>query len=79
MILKRKKPYVNLLIMRIMVDLDRTVFDCPSFVYYLGNLSFGESNLDKELEYAVVDLEKSKEYANKLFFLNFMMRGRAVR
>lgn len=55
--------------MRIMVDLDRTVFDCPSFVYYLGNLSFGESNLDKELEYAVVDLEKCKDYANMLFFL----------
>lgn len=55
--------------MKIMVDLDRTVFDCPSLTYYFGNMSFGESNLDKELKYSVVDTEKSKYYKNLLFFL----------
>ena len=52
-----------------MVDLDRTVFDCPSLVYFFGNMSFGESNLDKDLEYVLVDPEKSKDYANNLFFI----------
>lgn len=52
-----------------MVDLDRTVFDCPSLTYFFGNMSFGESNLDKELEYVVVDNEKSREYVNNLFFI----------
>lgn len=52
-----------------MVDLDRTVFDCPSLTYFFGNMSFGESNLDKDLEYVVVDPEKSREYGNNLFFL----------
>ena len=56
--------------MKIMVDLDRTVFDCPSLVYFFGNMSFGESNLDKELEYVLVDPEKSKDYANNLFFIS---------
>jgi uncharacterized HAD superfamily protein len=55
--------------MKIMVDLDRTIFDCPSLVYFFGNMSFGESNLDKELEYVLVDPEKSKDYANNLFFI----------
>ena len=55
--------------MKIMVDLDRTVFDCPSIVYFFGNMSFGESNLGKELEYAEVDFEKSREYQNMLFFI----------
>ena len=52
-----------------MVDLDRTIFDCPSLVYFIGNMSFGESNLDKKLQYTVVDNEESKSYANLLFFL----------
>ena len=47
--------------MKIMVDLDRTVFDCPSLTYFFGNMSFGESNLDKELEYIMVDPQKSKD------------------
>ena len=55
--------------MKIMVDLDRTVFDCPSLVYYFGNMTKGESNLDKELKYSVVDTEKSKYYKNLLFFI----------
>lgn len=55
--------------MKIMVDLDRTVFDCPSLTYFFGNMSFGESNLDKDLEYVVVDPEKSRGYDNNLFFL----------
>ena len=50
--------------MKIMVDLDRTVFDCPSLVYYFGNMTRGESNLDKELKYSVVDTEKIKYYKN---------------
>ena len=52
-----------------MIDLDRTVFDCPSLTYFFGNMSFGESNLDKDLEYVVVDPEKSRGYANNLFFI----------
>ena len=52
-----------------MVDLDRTVFDCPSIVYYFGNMTFGESNLGNELRYEVVDREKSRRYMNLLFFL----------
>lgn len=57
------------IIMKIMVDLDRTVFDCPSITYYFGNMSFGETNLDNELRYVVVDREKSSKYMNLLFFL----------
>ena len=52
-----------------MVDLDRTVFDCPSIVYYFGNMTFSDSNLDNELKYATVDREKSRKYLNLLFFL----------
>ena len=52
-----------------MVDLDRTIFDCPSLVYFWGNMSLGESNLDRKLEYVVVNNEESKSYANLLFFL----------
>ena len=55
--------------MKIMVDLDRTVFDCPSFTYFFGNMSFGESNLHKELKYVAVDSEKSDEY-NIKYYLN---------
>ena len=55
--------------MKIMIDLDRTVFDCPSITYFFGNMSFGETNLNKDLEYVVVDAKKSREYANNLFFL----------
>ena len=55
--------------MKIMVDLDRTVFDCPSLTYYFGNMTFGQSNLDKELKYVVVDNKKSETYHNHLFFL----------
>ena len=55
--------------MKIMVDLDRTVFDCPSIAYYFGNMAFGETNLDNELKYVVVDREKSRKYMNLLFFL----------
>lgn len=55
--------------MKIMVDLDRTLFDCPSLTYYFGNMTFGQSNLDKELKYVVVDNKKSETYRNHLFFL----------
>ena len=52
-----------------MVDLDRTVFDCPSIAYYFGNMAFGETNLENELKYVVVDREKCRKYMNLLFFL----------
>ena len=52
-----------------MIDLDRTVFDCPSIAYYFGNISKGETNLDKELSFVKVDEEKSRKYLNLLFFL----------
>ena len=55
--------------MKIMVDLDRTIFDCPSLVYFIGNIALGKSNLDKKLQYVAVDNEESKSYANLLFFL----------
>lgn len=55
--------------MKIMVDLDRTVFDCPSIAYYFGNISKGESNLQNDLKYIKVDEEKSRRYLNLLFFL----------
>ena len=55
--------------MRIMVDLDRTVFDCPSITYFFGNMVHGETNLHKELKYEIVDSQKALDYTNKLFFL----------
>ena len=55
--------------MKIMVDLDRVVFDCPSFTYFLGNLLFTRSNQRRPLKYKVVDAEKAKNAINSLFFL----------
>lgn len=55
--------------MKIMVDLDRVVFDCPSFIFCIGNKIFTRHNPDKELRYYVVNKENAKDYYNTLFFL----------
>lgn len=55
--------------MKIMVDLDRTIFDCPSLVYNIGNMTFADSNLDRKLKFTIVDNESSRSYSNLLFFL----------
>ena len=55
--------------MKIMVDLDRVVFECPSFMFWIGNKIFTKSHLDKELYYHIVDADKAMGYRNTLFFL----------
>lgn len=55
--------------MKIMVDLDRVVFDCPSFVFEVGNKIFTRTHENNELLYTEIDSEKAMNYTNSLFFL----------
>jgi len=52
-----------------MVDLDRVVFDCPSFAFWLGNFLFAKSKTEKALKYDVINPAEAKTYFNSLFFL----------
>ncbi len=58
-----------LALMKIMIDLDRVVFDCPSVLSRLGNFLFTKSTLYKTLKYNIVDAERAKSSFNTLFFL----------
>lgn len=70
--------------MKIMIDLDKTVFDCPSIAYALEDFSQGEKVKNKKLKYNIVNKEDSKEYKNLLFFLkmshakNFVPADKAI-
>lgn len=55
--------------MKIMIDLDRVVFDCPSFTSWLGNLIFTKTTPNKKLKYSIVDKVLAKKHQNPLFFL----------
>lgn len=55
--------------MKIMIDLDRVVFDCPSLVFNLANDFFTKTHFNKPLKYKIVDAEKAKKYFNTLFFV----------
>lgn len=55
--------------MKIMIDLDRVVFDCPSISYFLGNLLFAKNNTNRTLKFHLVDTKKAKQAKNNLFFL----------
>ena len=55
--------------MKIMVDLDRVVFDCPSFTFWIGNIFCTKRYEDKELSYHLINEEEAKTYKNNLFFL----------
>lgn len=52
-----------------MIDLDRVVFDCPSFIYWIGNILFTKTHLDNKLTYNLIDTEKVSGYTNLLFFI----------
>ncbi len=55
--------------MKIMVDLDRVVFDCPSFIYWIGNAIFTKTSLANKLTYNLIDVKKTSGYTNLLFFV----------
>jgi len=52
-----------------MIDLDRVVFDCPSFVFNLANDFFAHPYINKPLKYKIVNAEKAKKSFNSLFFI----------
>lgn len=56
--------------MKIAIDLDRTIFDCSSLVFHIGN-SFPPTlkNFDRKLKYKLVDPVEAKFFLNNLFFL----------
>ena len=53
--------------MKVMVDLDRVVFECPSFLYWLGNVVFTRSNQKRRLRYCEVDAARVRDCFNSLF------------
>ena len=55
--------------MKIMVDLDRVVFDCPSFLYWLANTFFSRTSLYRQLKYHEVDASEVQKYFNLLRFI----------
>lgn len=72
--------------MKIAIDLDRTIFDCPSLIFNIGN-SFPPKlkNFNEKLKYKMVDPVEAKRYFNNLFFLkmshskNFYQVGVSVK
>lgn len=52
-----------------MIDLDRVVFDCPSFIYWIGNMVCNKTNIDNKLTYNLIDSDKASNYVNLLFFI----------
>lgn len=55
--------------MRIAIDIDKTIFNCNSFLYKIINTYLINQDLNKELKYKVVDLNVSTYYIN-----NFMKK-----
>ena len=54
--------------MKIMVDLDRVVFDCPSPVFILANHLNKKINKTQPLKYVEVDEKESMNYSSSLSF-----------
>lgn len=56
--------------MKIMVDLDRVVFDCPSFFYWIGNKIFNKTEVnDQKVTYNLINRDEAPNYLNLLFFI----------
>ena len=51
-----------------MVDLDRVVFECPSFLFWLGHKIYKNSDKNSELKFSEVNSEKAMQYSNALSF-----------
>lgn len=54
--------------MKIAIDLDRTVFDCTSLVFTLGNMFNTKKSIMKELEYTDVDTNEALTLNNTMGF-----------
>ena len=54
--------------MKIMVDLDRVVFDCPSAVFLLANHLDKKASKSNPLKYVEVDSEEAMNYSSALSF-----------
>lgn len=56
--------------MKIAIDLDRTVFECPSLVFHIGN-SFPPklAQFREDVKYRLVDPAEAKSFSNNLFYL----------
>ena len=54
--------------MKIMVDLDRVVIDCPSLLSSIGNLIFRDIHEKRRLSYKEVPSNTTMDYFNLLFF-----------
>lgn len=61
--------------MKIAIDLDRTIFDCSSLIFSLGNLLNTKKNLNTPLKYKEVDKDKALSYFNTLFFIKMSHPG----
>ena len=61
--------------MKIMVDLDRVVFDCPSFMFWIGNIFCTKRYEDKELSYHLINEEEAKTKV-KIGFCLFRVKKR---
>ena len=51
-----------------MVDLDRVVFDCPSFLSSIGNLIFRDVHEKRHLSYKEIPANTTMDYFNLMFF-----------
>lgn len=55
--------------MKIAIDLDRTIFDCSSLIFSLGNKFNTNKKADTKLRYKEINPEEALNYSNALFFL----------
>ena len=51
-----------------MVDLDRVVFECPSFLFWLGHKIYKTFDKNSELKFNEVNSEKAMQYPDALSF-----------
>jgi len=54
--------------MKIMIDIDRVIFDCPSVLASLGNLIFRDTNEGRKLSYKEISADTTMDYFNLMFF-----------
>lgn len=52
-----------------MIDLDKVVFDCLSFTYWIGNKYFAKSSDTPNVTYKKINREEAKNSINVLFFM----------
>ncbi len=72
--------------MKIAIDLDRTIFECPSLVFYIGNAFPPKlAQFKEDVRYKLVDPVEAKKFSNNLFYLkmshskNFRQIGESVK